>query len=343
MADETATEGGIPNREVRLVPLVCVAAGVRKEPSLPVVGGAVAGAPKSQPQAGQSARWHPSPRRGGARQIAPPAYIAVMTDEIAGHENSPSQVSRLLGRLPRPLRLAGLVALSAAAGALLMGGHTKSSEAAGLPACHRAPSPATPRGGSLSTSWLAPLPTDTVDKGLTSWQAHISTAGLPGAGSRTKVSWIGSHWAGVNSAIIELTNAQDDAVPMGLQLETSDSIGSDLTALYFTEPLPHQTSTAGLRFQAPLPWLRLDPYQSSLAYTVDCRRRVIVTRPDSRPRWELRVSDNPSAGRFRHYFTVTALTLETDTVKPPFHSIHLEITVTGEGRQANVTATAPTR
>jgi hypothetical protein len=133
-----------------------------------------------------------------------------------------------------------------------------------------------------------------------------------------------------------------DLSSMSLSFETSDQADGSLTAIYFTEPLEHGTVTSGLRFQAPLPWLALRPYQTAFVYTYDCRLRVLATRPTSAHRWELRVTGTPPTSPRAHGLLPTALDLETDVDRPPFRSLKISLTLSREGRTAQLRLAGPT-
>jgi hypothetical protein len=266
-----------------------------------------------------------------------------MTDELASGAEPRSSWAGWLGRLsrlPRPGYLLLVAATSAAIGGLVVSATSRPVGAvAGLSACRPTPVPSGPPGGSLNVSRLARLPTQQQGYGLTVWPAAITSTGLPFAGRRAQVRWTGSQWPGVNVSNIAF-EGPDPGGPMMLSFETSDRQGSALTALYFTEPREQGTSTAGIRLQAPLPWMALQAYQTAVVYSYDCQLRVVASRPTAAHRWMLHVAGNASTRRPK-YFVPTDLVMQTDSDQPPFHHLQLDLMLSGDGRTAHVHLVGP--
>ena len=229
---------------------------------------------------------------------------------------------------PRWVGLVGIAAASALAGGLVAGASGASTSDQAFPPCPKAPAPSLQPGVTLDKSWL------TGGKGMAPERAaDIVTHGLPYAGHRRAVHWVASSRSGYNRDTIVFGG---EAVPMAVEFETDGSEGQDLVSVYFSEPLPDGTSTAGLRMQAPIPWLALKPYQTAVGFTDDCARRIVVTRPTADTTWQLTVSDNPSAGSFRHNLVPTRITLTTDKERPPFDTATLHIEVSDTVRHGTI-------
>ena len=168
--------------------------------------------------------------------------------------------------------------------------------------------------------------------------------GIPQAGIRREISWPASKLAGWNDTSLEIGTAFVDQTtkPLMLDLQTSDVNGSSLTGMSFTEPGPNGavSTTSGIAFQAPLPWLQLKPYQSAAVNSYDCSVQVIASRPSSARRWELRVAVYPKGPGLGDRIIPTFVALQTDADRPPFRAVRLDMVIQGSSSTGHIVITS---